>query len=83
MSGKTVFQLMDTHGLPFETINDELSAKDMAFNVLEFCEAAAASGNHKPHSISRLLCEHAPTDEAKDLSRLCVLKAYGSKEVNL
>ena len=77
MDGAKVFSLMDSEGLPFEVIQDELAHEGMAFNVYEFCQAARASGNYSAPKLFRLLKEHAPSDEAKRLSAVSVMKAYG------
>lgn len=77
MDGHKMFRIMDSFGLPFEVIVDELALRGMAFNVYEFCQAAAASGNYSAKRLYRLLKAHAPSDEAAELSAVAVMKAYG------
>ena len=57
ISGKAVFRLMDTHGLPLDLINEELRAKELCFNVVEFVEAALASKNFTYEKIKSRLVE--------------------------
>lgn len=55
LSGKTVFRIMDSVGLPLDIIVQELRAKGAAFDILDFVKAAKKSGNYNtPKGIGRL-----------------------------
>jgi alanyl-tRNA synthetase len=76
IDGAAVFRLMDTHGVPFEVIQEELRHRQLAFDVFAFCEAAANSRNWKPSRLVNLLLAFAPDEDSRRLVRLCVLRAY-------
>ena len=57
LAGDKVFHLMDTHGVPLVVINDILREKGLAFNVVEFIEAALRSGNYTFEKIKARLLE--------------------------
>lgn len=57
LSGKEIFRIMDTHGLPLEVITEEVRNKQMCFNVVEFVEVALASKNFTYKTIKNRLLE--------------------------
>jgi len=57
ISGAEIFKLMDTRGLPLEIINEELRIRGLAFNGVEFIEAALASKNFSYERIKERLVE--------------------------
>lgn len=57
LSGREIFKLMDTHGLPLEIINEILRERGEAFNVVEFVDAAIESKNFTYEKIRGKLIE--------------------------
>jgi alanyl-tRNA synthetase len=57
LSGKIIFHLMDSQGLPFDIIMDILKEKSLSYNVYEFIEAAINSKNFTKERL-RLLFEY-------------------------
>ena len=63
ISGNLIFQLMDSKGLPLEIVNDLLREKGLGFDVVDFIEAALASGNFTYSSIKTRLVQAMVYDE--------------------
>jgi len=57
LSGKNIFKLMDTKGLPLDLITLELRQRQAIFNVVEFVEAALASKNFTYSKIKERLVQ--------------------------
>ena len=55
--GKYVFELMDTHGLPLEIVNEKLRELDTGFNVITFIESAIESKNYTYQTIKNRLVQ--------------------------
>lgn len=80
LSGKAIFRLMDTQGLPLSVINEILRTKQMCFNVVEFVEAALASKNFSYKTIKNRLLEAMLSEKREEFA--IELDSRFAKEVN-
>jgi len=81
LNGAEVFKLMDTKGLPLDSINEILRANHIGFNVVQFIEAAMASKNFTYGTIKRRLLESHFGDRA-EMSQLLDSLAKGRGWLN-
>ena len=56
ISGKKVFQIMDTHGIPLDIILEQLKDRGLVMNTIEFIESALVNKNFTEKTIKRILC---------------------------
>ena len=76
LDGAEIFHLMDSHGLPLDTIQDLLAEKGWAMDVVGFAQAAHKSGNYTRETILARLKACAPPSVPAGLLELAVEKGF-------
>lgn len=79
VSGLFIFRLVDTIGLPFDIVIQELKDRQIAFDVIGFVQAAKNSKNYTPKRLRALFNENRPIDDKgfDDLIDFVIGKIYG------
>jgi alanyl-tRNA synthetase len=78
IAGEHVFKLMDSHGLPFDLIQELLEENKLAYDVPGFIAAAHKSKNYSKERLTNLLIppDNKMSDQHKRLTQYCIDKAY-------
>jgi hypothetical protein len=78
LPGEAMFRLMDSHGLPFSFIEENLHERGGFFDVLGFVEAASKSKNFSSERIYKVLTNDPNT--TPEVRRLCFHIVYAVYE---
>jgi alanyl-tRNA synthetase len=80
LNGHVAFHIMDSCGFPFDLLRLELRARQAAFNVQEFVDAAVASKNYKPRTLYKLLTYEQSLGKDEELGIALYIKQVTGTE---